>query len=137
MALPRIAPPVRLIPGRGTGRAMLALLAAGVVWGGCGERAGGLDDDTYVALMARLNYARERYANTAADDSARAAALDEFGVSGEQIEAFTERHARDPQRMARLWERIRREVDALHGVPPPESEADGAGNRPGERQVGR
>lgn len=116
---------------------MLALLAASVLWAGCGERAGGLDDDTYVALMARLNYARERYANTAEDDSARAAVLDEFGVSGDQIEAFTERHGRDPQRMARLWERIRRDVDALHGVPPPESQVDGAGNRPGERQVER
>ncbi|WP_419948528.1 hypothetical protein [Candidatus Palauibacter sp.] len=137
MALPRIDPLVRLITGRGTGRAMLALLAASVVWGGCGDPAGGLDDDTYVAVMARLNYARERYANTVEDDSARASVLDEFGVSGEQIESFTERHGRDPQRMARLWERIRREVDILHGVPPPESQADGEDNRPGERQVER
>ena len=116
---------------------MLALLGASVLWGGCGEHAGGLDDDTYVALMARLNYARERYENTAQDDSARAAVLDAFGVSGAQIEAFTARHGRDPERMARLWERIRREVDALHGVPPPESQAGDARNGPGQRRVGR
>ena len=132
MALPRIRSLVRLIPGRGGGPTNLALLAAGVLAGGCGEPAGGLNDDTYVEVMARLNYARERYANTAEDDSARAAVLHEFGVSGEQITAFAERHGGDPQRMSRLWERIRREVEALHGIEPPESQADGAGNRPGE-----
>lgn len=132
MALPRIRSLARLIPGRGIGPGGLALLAAGVVAVGCGESAGGIDDDTYVEVMARLNYARERYANTAEDDSARVAVLHEFGVSGEQIAAFTERYGDDPQRMSRLWERIRREVEALHGIEPPASQADGAGNRPGE-----
>ena len=131
MALPRIRSLARLIAGRSLGP-VLALLAASVVVAGCGAPAGGLDDDTYVEVMARLNYARERYANTAEDDSARAAVLHEFGVSGEQIAAFAERHGSDPQRMNRLWERIRREVEALHGIEPPESRADGAGNRPGE-----
>ena len=112
--------------------ALLALLAATAAVGGCGEPAGGLDDDTYVAVMARLNYARERYANTVEDDSARAAVLAEFDISGGQIEAFTERHGDDPQRMSRLWDRIHREVEVLHGVAPPESETDGAEHRAAE-----
>lgn len=137
MAVPRFAPLVRLTSGRAGGRARLGLLAAGLAAGGCGAAAGGLDEDTYVRVMAQLNYARERYANTAEDDSARAAVLDEYGVSGAQIEAFNEQYGGDPQRMTRLWEQIRREVDALHGVPPPESDADADGNRPGEARGGR
>ncbi len=125
-------------PGPRMGRAILVLLAASLVAGGCGGgRASSLDEDTYVQVMAHLNYARERYANTAEDDSARAAVLEEFGVSGPQIEEFTSRHGGDPQRMNRLWEQIRREVEVLHGVQPPESQADDAGNRPGERRGGR
>ncbi|WP_419166338.1 hypothetical protein [Candidatus Palauibacter sp.] len=138
LALPRIGSLVRLMsPGPRRGRAILVLLAASLLAGGCGDRVGSLDEDTYVQVMAHLNYARERYANTAEDDSARAAVLEEFGVSGPQVEEFTSRHGSDPQLMNRLWERIRREVEVLHGVQPPESQADDAGNRPGERRGGR
>ena len=145
VAVPRLDASVAvsgLRPGIGRGprrsqtgrapRALILLLAAAAAAGGCGEPAGGLDDDTYVAVMARLNYARERYQNTAEDDSARAAVLAEFGVSGGQIEAFTERHGDDPQRMSRLWDQILREVEVLHGVVPPESQLDGDERRAAE-----
>ena len=122
-------------PRVGSGRsALLLLLAVSAAGGGCGEPAGGLDDDAYVAVMARLNYARERYANTAEEDSARAAVLAEFGVSGGQIEAFTERHGDDPQRMSRLWDRIHHEVEVLHGVAPAASQTDDPEHRAVEGQ---
>lgn len=100
------------------------LLVAGLVAAGCGGSGGSLDEDTYVQVMARLSWARAKYADTAEGDSVRAAALDEHGVTGQQLEAFTARFGDDPRRMHRLWEAIRLEVEVLDGVSRPESQMD-------------
>lgn len=100
------------------------LLVAGLVAVGCGGSGGGLDEDTYVQVMARLTWARAKYADTAEGDSVRAATLDEHGVTGQQLEEFTTRFGDDPGRMHRLWEAIRVEVEVLDGVPRPESQVE-------------
>ena len=100
------------------------LVVAGLATVACGGSGGGLDDDTYVQVMARLSWARARYADTAEGDSVRAAALDEHGVTGQQLEDFVARLGDDPGRMQRLWEAIRLEVEVLDGVPRPESQLD-------------
>lgn len=100
------------------------LLVAGLVAVGCGGSGGGLDEDTYVQVMARLTWARAKYADTAEGDSVRAATLDEHGVTGQQLEEFTTRFGDDPGRMHRLWEAIRLEVEVLDGVPRPESQVE-------------
>ena len=110
----------------GGGRAMMKriLLAVGLAAIGCGGSGGGLDDDTYVQVMARLSWARAKYADTAEGDSVRAAALDAHGVTGQQLEDFVARLGDDPGRMHRLWEAIRLEVEVLDGVPRPESQVE-------------
>lgn len=100
------------------------LLVAGLMAVGCGGSGGGLDEDTYVQVMARLSWARAKYADTAEGDSVRAATLEEHGVTGQQLEEFTTRFGDDPRRMHRLWEAIRFEVEVLDGVPRPESQAE-------------
>ena len=100
------------------------LLVAGLVAAGCGGSGGGLDDDTYIQVMARLSWARAKYADTAEGDSVRAAALDEHGVTGQQLEEFVTRLGDDPGRMHRLWEAIRVEVEVLDGIPRPESQLE-------------
>jgi hypothetical protein len=100
------------------------LLVAGFMAVGCGEPGGGLDEDTYVQVMATLSWARAKYADTAEGDSVRAATLAEHGVTGQQLEEFTARFGDEPGRMHRLWEAIRLEVDVLDGVPRPESQVE-------------
>ena len=100
------------------------LLVAGLVAAGCGGSGGNLDEDTYVQVMARLSWARAKYVDTAEGDSVRAAALDEHGVTGQQLEEFTARFGDDPRRMHRLWEAIRLEVEVLDGVSRPESQME-------------
>ncbi|MXW56158.1 MAG: hypothetical protein F4Z33_05850 [Gemmatimonadales bacterium] len=100
------------------------LLVAGLGVVGCGGSGGDLDDDTYVQVMARLSWARAKYADTTEGDSVRAAALDEHGVTGQQLEEFVARLGDDPGRMHRLWEAIRLEVDVLDGVSRPESQLE-------------
>lgn len=91
---------------------------------GCGGPEGALDDDTYVQVMAKLTWARATYARTTEGDSVRAATLDEYGVTGQQLEDFAARFGDDPGRMHRLWEEIRLEVEVLDGVPGPESQVE-------------
>lgn len=112
------------LPHRGGAIVKPILLVAGLAALGCGGSGGGLDDDTYVQVMARLSWARAKYADTAEGDSVRAAALDEHGVTGQQLEDFVARLGDDPERMHRLWEAIRLEVEVLDGVPRPESQLD-------------
>ncbi|WP_419858767.1 hypothetical protein [Candidatus Palauibacter irciniicola] len=100
------------------------LLVAGLAVVGCGGSGGSLDEDTYVQVMARLSWARAKYADTAEGDSVRAAALDEHGVTGQQLEEFVVGLGDDPGRMHRLWEAIRLEVEVLDGVPRPESQGE-------------
>lgn len=102
----------------------LALFAASLAATACGGARGSVDEDTYVQVMAKLSWARAKYARTAEGDSLRAATLDEFGVTGEQLEAFVAEFGEDPGRMHRLWEAIRLEVELLDGVPQPESQVD-------------
>ncbi len=111
-------------PGGGRAMRKRILLAAGLAAIGCAGSGGGLDDDTYVQVMARLSWARAKYADTAEGDSVRAAALDEHGVTGQQLEEFVARLGDDPGRMHRLWESIRLEVEVLDGVPRPESQLE-------------
>ena len=112
------------LPHRGGAIVKPILLVAGLAALGCGGSGGGLDDDTYVQVMARLSWARAKYADTAEGDSVRAAALDEHGVTGQQLEDFVARLGDDPGRMQRLWEAIRLEVEVLDGVPRPESQLE-------------
>lgn len=100
------------------------LLVAGLMAVGCGGSGGGLDEDTYVQVMARLSWARAKYADTAEGDSVRAATLEAHGVTGQQLEEFTARFGDDPRRMHRLWEAIRLEVEVLDGVPRPGSQVE-------------
>lgn len=100
------------------------LLLTGLMAGGCGGPGGELDEDTYVQVMARLSWARAKYADTAEGDSVRAATLEAHGVTGQQLEEFTARFGDDPRRMHRLWEAIRLEVEVLDGVPRPGSEVE-------------
>ena len=101
------------------------LLVAGHMAVGCGGGAGGeLDEDTYVQVMARLSWARAKYADTAEGDSVRAATLEEHGVTGQQLDEFTIRIGGDPRRMHQLWEAIRLEVEVLDGVPRPGSQVE-------------
>lgn len=100
------------------------LLVAGLMAVGCGGSGGELDEDTYVQIMARLSWARAKYADTAEGDSVRAATLEGHGVTGQQLEEFTARFGGDPRRMHRLWEAIRLEVEVLDGVPRPGSEVE-------------
>ena len=111
-------------PYRGGAIVKPILLVAGLAAVGCGGSGGGLDDDTYVQVMARLSWARARYADTAEGDSVRAAALEAHGVTGQQLEEFVTRLGDDPGRMHRLWEAIRLEVEVLDGVPRPESQLE-------------
>ncbi|MCY3699358.1 MAG: hypothetical protein OXH46_06945 [Gemmatimonadetes bacterium] len=112
------------LPHRGGAIVKPILLVAGLAVLGCGGSGGGLDDDTYVQVMARLSWARAKYADTAEGDSVRATALDEHGVTGQQLEDFVARLGDDPGRMQRLWEAIRLEVEVLDGVPRPESQLE-------------
>ncbi len=98
------------------------MIVAGLVAVGCGGSGAVLDEDAYVQVMARLSWARAKYADTAEGDSVRAAALAEHGVTGQQLEDFVARFGDDPGRMHRLWEEIRLEVEVLDGVPQPESQ---------------
>lgn len=100
------------------------LLVAGLLAVGCGGSGGELDEDTYVQVMARLSWARAKYADTAEGDSVRAATLETHGVTGQQLEEFTARFGDDPRRMHRLWEAIRLEVEVLDGVPRPGSQVE-------------
>lgn len=100
------------------------LLVACLAGIGCGDSGGGLDDDTYIQVMARLSWARAKYADTAEGDSVRAAALGGHGVTGQQLEEFVARLGDDPARMHRLWEAIRLEVEVLDGVSRPESQLE-------------
>ena len=97
------------------------LLVAGLAVVGCGGSSVTLDGDTYVQVMARLSWARAKYADTVEGDSVRAAVLDEHGVTGQQLEEFAAGLGDDPGRMHRLWEAIRLEVEVLDGVSQPES----------------
>ncbi|WP_419859825.1 hypothetical protein [Candidatus Palauibacter sp.] len=100
------------------------LLVAGLMAVGCGGSGGELDEDTYVQVMARLSWARAKYADAVEGDSVRAATLETHGVTGQQLEDFTARFGDDPRRMHRLWEAIRLEVEVLDGVPRPESQVE-------------
>ncbi len=100
------------------------LLVAGLMAVGCGGSGGELDENTYVQVMARLSWARAKYADTAEGDSVRAATLEAHGVTGQQLEEFTARFGDDPRRMHRLWETIRLEVEVLDGVPRPGSQVE-------------
>ncbi|WP_419161872.1 hypothetical protein [Candidatus Palauibacter sp.] len=124
LALPHIRSLVRLRRPRAARPALIAVLAASVAIGGCGGGDASLDEDTYVQVMAKLTWARGRYTSTPDGDSVRAAVLDEFGVSGQQLRDFAELHGGDPRRMHRLWEAIRLEVEILDGIRPPESQAE-------------
>ena len=100
------------------------LLVAGLMAAGCGGSDGELDEDTYVQVMAKLSWARAKYADTAEGDSVRAVTLEEHGVTGQQLDEFTILIGGDPRRMHRLWEAIRLEVEVLDGVPRPESQVE-------------
>lgn len=125
MALPRLATRFRVNRShRERSVLRLALLTACLVTAGCGGSRGSLDEGTYVQVMAKLTWARAKYASTAEGDSVRSATLNEYGVTGQQLEEFVTRFGDDPRRMHRLWEAIRLEVDVLDGVVRPESDAD-------------
>jgi len=92
--------------------ASAVLLTAGLV-AGCSGETTGLNEDTYVEVMARLSLSRTRSLGTPTDDSTRAAVLEEFGLTGRDLEDFAERYGDDLTRMARLWDLIRVRVDSL------------------------
>ena len=129
MALPHLAPIERLRAGVGGRRltGLVALIAAGVFGAACADRPTVLAEETYIDVMAQLAWSRVRYMDTPADDSIRAAVLEEYGLSGDDLLDFADRHGRDVERMDRIWEAIRVRVGVLDGAPIPENQdQDGA-----------
>ncbi|MCG8469985.1 MAG: hypothetical protein MJB57_17545 [Gemmatimonadetes bacterium] len=120
MAIPRIASRERL--GSRAARATLLLLLPSIALGaGCTDASTGLDEDTYVEVVARLTWSRIRFMDTPRDDSLRAAVLQEFGVGGQELLDFAERHGEDVEKMERIWEAVRLRIEVLDGAPIPES----------------
>jgi len=93
-----------------------SLLIAGLTIG-CSDVSGGLDEETYVDVMARLSISRSHNVGTLADDSARASILAQFGLTGQELLDFAERFGDDVTRMDRLWDQIRDRVDSLEQTP--------------------
>ena len=99
---------------------------AAIAAAACESAPAGLAEETYVEVMAHLTWTRLSFVNQDDADSARSAILERYGVSGPELLHFAERHGRDVERMADIWERIRHAVDSLDAVPEPESEGGGA-----------
>lgn len=134
MALPHLAPIERLRAGVGGRRlsGLVALIAAAMSAAACTGRPAELDEQTYIEVMAQLTWSRSRYMDTPADDSIRAAVLEEYGLSGDALMDFADRHGDEVVRMDRIWEEIRARVAVLDGAPTPENQAgtlDPAGGR--------
>ncbi len=102
---------------------LLAVLAAGLL--ACARPAdrtdaATIDEDRFVAVMARLEELRrspfpdsEPEVREARLDSARAALLEEQGVSAEQLMRFSDAVGGDPVRMQELAERVAATVDSM------------------------
>lgn len=108
--------------------AALALVALTAV-AGCRGSGAGLDEASYIDAMTRLSLANAQYLDDARRDSARAAVLEDLGVSAEALVAFAERHGADVARMTRIWETIRLRVDSIQRPPPPDSAGSEGGLR--------
>ncbi len=116
MAIPHFAPLERLkVAGRFA--AIVALMAGTVFTAACSDDSTGLQEETYIDVMALLTWSRFRYADTPADDSVRAAVLDDYGLTGDELLDFAERHGGDVERMDRIWEAIRVRVEDLSDPP--------------------
>lgn len=95
---------------------------AALTVGGCqegGPPTATPDDSTYVQVMARLAFIRQRAGPAgSADtlrwaDSARLSVLEDFGVDAEALERYATVHGDDPLHMARVWERVDAVVDEI------------------------
>jgi len=88
-----------------------------------------VNDSVYVEVMTRLALFREDLLESRGGlgyrvrmlDSLEIAVAEEFGVTAEDLFAFSEVAGRDPERMKKLWELVLAAVDSLR---PPEAEAE-------------
>ena len=107
--------------------ALIALVASTAV---CNREFEGLEPDVYVEVMARLSHASARFFNATRVDSARAVVLEEFGVSGDDLVAFSERYGDDPAFMTELWQRIQIRFDSLQAELERDTASVSAGRSP-------
>lgn len=115
MAVPDLGPGRRLTP-RPVAVALAALTALATA-SACGPPRDGLDEETYVEVMAHLTVAGIRHVDEDRADSARAHVLDRFGVPPEELVAFAERHGDDVAYMTEIWQAIQARVDSLDRGP--------------------
>lgn len=85
-----------------------------------------IGDDAYVDVMSRLLVADTRLFDPALVDSAKAAILAEWSVSGEDLVEYSRIWGPDSEKMAELWERIGTLVDSLAAI-----EAESLRDNPG------
>ncbi|MFQ5889230.1 MAG: hypothetical protein ACE5JR_04160 [Gemmatimonadota bacterium] len=105
---------------RGFPRTLVPTLLLAAACGDAPRSHAGLTDSAYVELLARLVLVEATtpavgppLARRQAEDSARAAILEEHGVSPDSLIRFAEIAGRDPARMQALWEAIAARVDSL------------------------
>ncbi len=72
-----------------------------------------LPDSTYVEVMAQLAYVYVNVFDSAAADSARAVVLETFGVTFDQLRAYSERHGADPDKMLEVYQAISTRAESL------------------------
>jgi hypothetical protein len=82
----------------------------------CGEPAGPIDDDTYVAVMAGLSFAQARFLDVASADSARRAVIEDSGIDPADLVAFAEANGANTEKMFALHERVLALVDSLVAI---------------------
>ena len=83
---------------------------------GCGRGISDVDDSTFVAVMARLHaIERDALLDSAGKVEARRGALQERGLSPEQLERAARALADDPDRAIRVWNRIDSATQKLAG----------------------
>ncbi len=95
------------------GFARAACVGSMLLAAACGSGFQGLDPEVYVEIMGQLSYAESRYLDEDRADSARVAILNDLGVTGEDLVAFSEHYGEDLDVMRSLWEKIQALVDSL------------------------
>jgi hypothetical protein len=92
---------------------LVPLLALAAACGGDKGPAGVIPREKFVAVNVAL-----RSLPDSATPAARAATLRKHGVTEQQLKAWVNGHAREPQEMAKAWEEIAFKLDSAGTTPP-------------------
>jgi hypothetical protein len=119
-------------------RRLPLFLAATLALAACGG------DDQPAGVIPQEKFVSANVAVRSLPDGAtaqeRAAALRKHGVTERQLKAWVEGNARDPETLAKAWERIAFQLDSLSNptmhVPPAPSPAPGTARVPPSRPAG-